>query len=177
MLARLMAQDADVLLLDEPTNDLDIASREALESVLDEYEGTLVVVSHDRYLLARLAERVLWIDGGAWGVLEGYDAYEAYVREREERPAERDSSTARKKSTRLTPLKLRSNLLTQIASTEREIATLDARKAEIDRLFEQPDLYEDRAQLKALQAEIESIAVRSAAALARWEELHAQLEP
>ncbi|MDH2910866.1 MAG: ABC-F family ATP-binding cassette domain-containing protein [Candidatus Eremiobacteraeota bacterium] len=176
MLARLMAQNADVLLLDEPTNDLDIASREALESVLDEYPGTLVVVSHDRYLLARLAERVLWIEDGQWGILEGYDAYERFVRAREDRVGNVPAETDRPKTTRLTPLKVRSKLIVQIATVEREIAAFDARKIEIDALFAQPDLYEDRARVKALQAEVESLAVRSAIALARWEELHAQLE-
>src|SRR5665213_2793801 len=84
MLAALMARKADVLLLDEPTNDLDIDSREALESVLDEYAGSIVVVSHDRFLLSRLADRVLWIEGGAWGAIDGgYDAYEAGARARE----------------------------------------------------------------------------------------------
>ena len=65
MLARLMAQRADCLFLDEPTNDLDIPSREALEDVLASYEGALFVVSHDRYLLKRLAERVVSIRDGA----------------------------------------------------------------------------------------------------------------
>ena len=65
MLARLMAQRADCLFLDEPTNDLDIASREALEDVLAEYDGALFVVSHDRYLLKRLGERVVAIRDGA----------------------------------------------------------------------------------------------------------------
>ncbi len=176
MLARLMAQNADVLLLDEPTNDLDIASREALESVLDEYPGTLVVVSHDRYLLARLAERVLWIENGRWGVLESYDAYERFVGERGDRPTNAATEPERPKATRLTPLKVRSKLTTQIASVEREIESLEARKAQIDELFAQPDLYEDRERVKALQAEVESIAVRHDSALVRWEEFHAQLE-
>ncbi len=84
MLACLMARKADVLLLDEPTNDLDIDSREALEGVLCEYEGSIVVISHDRFLLSRLCDRVLWIEGGAWGIVDGgYDAYEAQQRARE----------------------------------------------------------------------------------------------
>ncbi|HEY0613527.1 MAG TPA: ABC-F family ATP-binding cassette domain-containing protein, partial [Candidatus Elarobacter sp.] len=77
MLARLMAQRADCLFLDEPTNDLDIASREALEDVLAEYDGALFVVSHDRYLLKRLGERVVEIRDGAARVLDvDYEAYE-----------------------------------------------------------------------------------------------------
>ncbi len=77
MLARLMAQKADCLFLDEPTNDLDIPSREALEDVLASYDGALFVVSHDRYLLKRLGERVVAIRDGRLTVLDdGYDAYE-----------------------------------------------------------------------------------------------------
>ena len=108
MLACLMARRADVLLLDEPTNDLDIDSREALESVLDEYEGAIVVVSHDRYLLSRICERVLWIAGGAWGVIDGgYDAYERSERERERAERERglEGAAERSKASRQTPLK------------------------------------------------------------------------
>jgi ATP-binding cassette, subfamily F, member 3 len=179
MLACLMARRADVLLLDEPTNDLDIDSREALESVLGEYEGAIVVVSHDRYLLSRVCERVLWIAGGAWGVVDGgYEAYERMERERER--AERDRGLAgtaeRAKASRQTPLKVRSQLETRIARVEREIEALDARKAEIDALFAQTELYEDRARVKALQEELESLAGRSAERVAEWESLLADYE-
>ncbi|MGZ3575155.1 MAG: ribosomal protection-like ABC-F family protein [Vulcanimicrobiaceae bacterium] len=175
MLARLMARKADVLLLDEPTNDLDIDSREALESVLDEYAGALVVISHDRYLLARLSERVLWIDGGAWGVLDGgYDAYESQQRERERERAAREAvrdAEQRAKTSRITPLKARSQLETQIARVEREISTLDMRKSEIEALFAAPGLYEDRPRMKALEEELAGIADRSDQALRKWEML------
>ena len=81
MLARLMARSADLLFLDEPTNDLDIPSREALESVLAGYGGAMLVVSHDRYLLRRLADRVLWLrDGKATFVDGGYERFEELLR-------------------------------------------------------------------------------------------------
>ena len=63
-LAKLIASDANLLLLDEPTNHLDIASREALEASLAEYEGTLIIVSHDRTLMDKLAERLLILQEG-----------------------------------------------------------------------------------------------------------------
>jgi ATP-binding cassette subfamily F protein 3 len=170
MLACLMARAADVLLLDEPTNDLDIESREALESVLDEYEGAIVAVSHDRYFLSRLCDRVLWIDGGAWGETEGgYDAYESVQRKRERGALESTAAPARPKSTNLTPLKIKSQLETQIARVEREIAKLDERKAEIDRAFADPELYEDRARVSALEGERDDVASRSLAAVTEWE--------
>jgi ATP-binding cassette subfamily F protein 3 len=177
MLACLMARDADVLLLDEPTNDLDIASREALESVLSEYEGTIVVVSHDRYLLARLCERVFWLHDGAWGIVEGgYDAYESLERERITRSAARPDAERRLKSSRLTPLKRRSQLEAQIAKAEREVARIDARRAEIEEAFTHPELYEDRARVKALQDESAELGRRGALAFMHWESLHAELE-
>jgi ATP-binding cassette, subfamily F, member 3 len=179
MLACLMARKADVLLLDEPTNDLDIDSREALESVLCEYEGAIAVVSHDRFLLSRLCERVLWIEDGAWGAIEaGYDVYEAAEREREGIDIDKRTGggARRSKASRLTPLKKMSVLETQIKRIEREIAQIDARKAEIDELFTHAELYEDRARVKALQAELDTLAVRSPLALKEWEALVRELE-
>ncbi|GAC1651667.1 MAG: ATP-binding cassette domain-containing protein [Vulcanimicrobiaceae bacterium] len=179
MLARLMARKADVLLLDEPTNDLDIESREALEDVLDAYAGAIVVVSHDRYLLARLSDKVLWFDGGDWGLLEGgYDAYEALMRQREEHTRGTDPDRAGRgpKSSRLTPLKMRSQLEARISRIEREIAALDARKVEIETLFEDPDLYADRARFHALQAELSGLAPAAAQAVKVWESLLGEFE-
>jgi ATP-binding cassette, subfamily F, member 3 len=177
MLACLMARPADILLLDEPTNDLDVESQEALESVLSEYEGTIVAVSHDRYFLNALCERVLWIEDGAWGVLEGgYEAYEAQARERERVKLESRATPRKEKTSSLTPLKVRSRLETQVARLEREIEKLDARRAEIDALFAEPTLYEDRARVKALEAERETVTARSAQAVTEWEERLLELE-
>ncbi len=172
MLACLMARSADVLLLDEPTNDLDIDSREALESVLSEYEGAIVVVSHDRYLLNRLCDRVLWIEAGQWGVLDG--GYEAY--ESTQRPAPPQAREPKQKSSKLTPLKQKSQLETQVARVEREISKIDARRAEIDALFAQPSTYDDRDRVKALQEEVQALEAASLDALQRWEALLGELE-
>ncbi len=78
----LMLSKANLLLLDEPTNHLDIASREAIEQALLEYEGTLLIVSHDRYFINRLADRLYYMDNGTLTEYIGnYDDYE------ERRPA------------------------------------------------------------------------------------------
>ncbi len=178
MLACLMARKADVLLLDEPTNDLDIESREALEAVLSEFEGATVVVSHDRFLLARLCERVLWIEGGAWGVVGGgYEVYEASQRERDVAARDRAAeSPVRPKASRQTPLRVRSQLQAQIARTEREIEAADARVAEIEHLFAQPETYADPASSKALSAELDQLKAGGHERVARWEALLNELE-
>src|SRR5207245_2231480 len=63
LIARLMLKPADVLILDEPTNDLDIPTLDVLESSLEEFNGALVLVTHDRYLLDRLSTELLALDG------------------------------------------------------------------------------------------------------------------
>lgn len=75
-LAKLMLQNANMLILDEPTNHLDLFSKEVLEAALMDYEGTLLFISHDRYFLNKMAERVLELDrGGLTAYLGNYDDY------------------------------------------------------------------------------------------------------
>ena len=70
-LAQLMHQDINCLLLDEPTNHLDIDSREVLEEALDEFTGTIIAVSHDRYFLNKLFSRTAWLESGKLTTFEG----------------------------------------------------------------------------------------------------------
>lgn len=75
-LLKLMLSGSNLLLLDEPTNHLDIDSREALERALEEYEGTMLIVTHDRYLVERLADRVLYMnENGVESFIGGYEDY------------------------------------------------------------------------------------------------------
>ncbi len=87
-MALLMLLNANFLLLDEPTNNLDIASVEVLEDVLGEFEGTLLVISHDRYFLDRVVDRIVELDNGALTeYLGGYSDYQAEKTERAKRRA------------------------------------------------------------------------------------------
>ena len=70
-LARLMLSDANFLLLDEPTNNLDIPSAEVLEAALEEFNGTVLVISHDRYFLDRIVDRVAALEGGRIAEMDG----------------------------------------------------------------------------------------------------------
>jgi ATP-binding cassette subfamily F protein 3 len=84
-LAKLMLSDANFLLLDEPTNNLDLASREVLENSLDEFEGTVLVISHDRYFLDRVVDRVVELDEGSLTEYPGDYTYYAEQKERQGR--------------------------------------------------------------------------------------------
>jgi ATP-binding cassette subfamily F protein 3 len=86
-LARLMLTGSNCLLLDEPTNNLDIASAEVLEQALDEFAGTVVVVSHDRYFLDRVVDRVFELHEGELRVYEGGYSYYAEESARRNQPA------------------------------------------------------------------------------------------
>lgn len=82
MLAKLLLENANVLLLDEPTNHLDIPSREALEEALVEYPATIFMISHDRYFLNKLANKLLVFEKGTAKLFFGtYAEYEAHIRE------------------------------------------------------------------------------------------------
>jgi ATP-binding cassette, subfamily F, member 3 len=85
ILARLVMQDANVLILDEPTNHLDIPSAEIIQKTLQEFEGTVITVSHDRYLVQAVASHVWAIEDGNLHVLEGgWDHYISWRQERSE---------------------------------------------------------------------------------------------
>jgi ATP-binding cassette subfamily F protein 3 len=179
MLARLMAQRADCLFLDEPTNDLDIPSREALEDVLASYEGTLFVVSHDRYLLKRLAERVVAIRDGAATIYDG--DYDEYERRRHE-PANGNAAAAApapaKPPAPAIPLdrraaheaKLELGRRTRaVQDAEKRVAQLDREKATLEHLFAAPDLYDQPDEIVRLQRELERVNSEAEAALEAWE--------
>jgi ATP-binding cassette subfamily F protein 3 len=180
MLARLMARESDCLLLDEPTNDLDIASREALEVALDGYAGTMLVVSHDRYLLRRLADRVLSLREGEWSMSDGgYEAYEELQRSgvpaRE--PAGRgttktpdDVADVDRPLVVLSKNK-RATLEREMGEREQEIDRLEKRRGELEREYADPELYGDPRRVKEVHAEL--VAVREAAARATqvWEHI------
>ncbi|WP_295093432.1 ATP-binding cassette domain-containing protein, partial [Ruminococcus sp.] len=83
--AILMMEHGNVLLLDEPTNHLDLATKEVLEQALCEFDGTILFVSHDRYLLERLADQLFVLEGGALTPFKGkFSAYQEQIRRRTE---------------------------------------------------------------------------------------------
>jgi len=84
-IAKLLLAEPDILVLDEPTNGLDLASRERVEEALSDYPGTLILVSHDRYLLQRLATRIIQIKGGRLESFAG--TYEEFIQRGASRPA------------------------------------------------------------------------------------------
>jgi len=179
MLARLMARSADLLFLDEPTNDLDIPSREALENVLAAYGGAMVVISHDRYLLSRLAERVLWIRDGKASMIEGdYEVFEIAQRTHHEPVVPPKPKAVEKPPTPVVverdERQRRDRRARELAAAEREVAKCDETRARLEKEFADPAIYDDRERVARLERELEEARAAVDAAFARWEALSAE---
>ncbi|MFF2090582.1 ribosomal protection-like ABC-F family protein [Paenibacillus sp. NPDC058174] len=141
-LALIVSRNPNLLLLDEPTNHLDIESREALEKALDDFQGTVLAISHDRYFINRLAERLWELEGGK---VNGYTGnYDAYSEHRKREIARMEEKAAASSSTpsalAADEKKRRSNAVTEsdksfnrdLTQLELEIASLEAKLAQAD---------------------------------------------
>src|SRR5215469_1628046 len=178
LIAMLMLQPADVLLLDEPTNDLDIPTLEILEDNLLEFEGALVLVTHDRYLLNRVASTVLGLDGnGRIGQFADYAQWEqwmeALLRDRDQGSRVRDqavktldSATANRPKKKLSYLEAR-----EFATIERRIEESDAQVSAARSRAEDPSIATDAAALQKALAELDQAERENESLYRRWAEL------
>jgi ATP-binding cassette subfamily F protein 3 len=179
-LARLLLTPSNLLLMDEPTHHLDLAGKEVLEDALSQYPGAVVVVTHDRSLMAKLATRVLEVNDGRVVLYPGgYDDYESTrlsrVAEAAERPERvptpaprggpaRGSAPNPKAVGAPAPAAPRPDRAAQNAGRKRErelarveadIAAREARVKELETLLANPELYHDAQRSRDIVAEYE----------------------
>ena len=129
----LMQEDINLLILDEPTNHLDIASREWIEQALEEYGGTLLFVSHDRYFISRFATRIWEIENGRIADFSGgYEAYRARKAAMAAAAAPKQKPAAKEEGARKKPARGPSSVEKQLRRLEREIAALEEKLSEIE---------------------------------------------
>jgi ATP-binding cassette subfamily F protein uup len=183
LLARLFARPANVLVLDEPTNDLDIDTLELLENLLQEFAGTLFLVSHDRAFLENTVTQVIAFEGN--GVLTefggGYDDWQRYTQQRLEDKKSQQVQAAKSsaKSSNTAQAKPSSKLSfkeeKELAVMPAEIEKLELEQAKINKQLADGELYKTQAALvKTLQARLVEIEGLLEKSLARWEELDAK---
>ncbi|MDE0301239.1 MAG: ABC-F family ATP-binding cassette domain-containing protein [Candidatus Poribacteria bacterium] len=135
MLAKLLLENANVLLLDEPTNHLDIPSREALEKALSEYAATTFIISHDRYLMNKLATKLLVFENGTANLFVGtYAEYEDHLRE-EKQTAINDLSTSSNAKKKTTVQEGKSERV-RIAPTPKKSSKSKRRRVKAERLID-----------------------------------------
>ena len=184
LLARLFANPANVLVLDEPTNDLDIETLELLESLLQEFEGTLFLVSHDRAFLENTVTQVIAFEGN--GVLTefggGYDDWQRFTKQRAEAARSEKAQVANSKP-KVEPIpaskpaasKLSFKEAKELAGLPDKIAALETEAAAINHQLADGSLYRSQPeQVKTLQARLQSIDSEMEALMLRWEDLESR---
>jgi ATP-binding cassette subfamily F protein uup len=174
LIANLMLQPADLLLLDEPTNDLDIATLEILEESLLEYPGALVLVTHDRYMLDRISNVVLGLDGmGGAERFADYLQWESWLAERKQqkdqpvRQISKPASTTSKK--KLSYLEAR-----EWADIEDRVAAAEETLQQKQAVLEDPAVAVDALRLQVALVEADEAKSAVDALYSRWAELEAK---
>jgi ATP-binding cassette subfamily F protein uup len=177
-LARLMLEPADVLLLDEPTNDLDIPTLEVLEESLLEFPGAVVLVTHDRYLMDRLANGVFGLDGeGGCGLFADLNQWEEWMEERQ-RAVKPKPAAAPQRSAPPAPQKKRLSYIEQreYEQMERRIAEAEARLAAAQHELHAPETVSDPRRLEAAWEAVRQAQEETDRLYARWAELEEKLQ-
>lgn len=175
LIAQLMLQPADLLLLDEPTNDLDIPTLEVLEESLLEFQGALVLVTHDRYMLDRISTVVLGLDGqGAAESFADYQQWEAWQRERE-KPVKAASQVPAYKRSERGKKKLSYLDARDYETIEQRIASAEQVLQEKRGALEDPAIASDANALLKAQEEVEEAQELVDSLYARWAELEEKI--
>ncbi|MFO0901808.1 MAG: ABC-F family ATP-binding cassette domain-containing protein [Pirellulales bacterium] len=182
-LAWLAGLDATLLVLDEPTNHLDLWARDSLEKALREFDGTVVLVSHDRYFLNQVCDHVLVVEPQRFRVIEGnYDTYLHLTRQaaaatsakssaNDESRARRDSdSSAAAASAAKSGKRKRRFPYRKPDDVEKEIHTRESRLEELQQQLVSPDVLRDGRRVKEVTAEIEQQQQTIAQLYEHWEE-------
>lgn len=168
-LAKLLLKHSNLLILDEPTNHLDIPGKEALEEALKGFTGSILFVSHDRYFINQLADRLLILDDNSAEFFEG--TYQEYSDRRKEQ-----ENAAKTPQTAEAPKAPKRNLSPEgrrrrLAAIEKTITEKENRLEECRQLRFEPEYYEDYTKLNDLEAEIAELDEEIAALMDEWEEL------
>ena len=182
-LCKILKRQPNFLILDEPTNHMDIVGKEALEDMLSAYSGTVLFVSHDRYFVSKIAQKLLSFekDGVHWYPY----GYAQYIETRSGTPAPSAPAAAEKaapkqKKTFTTPAKERSKCERAIAKAEETIARLEEQLGGLQTELGLQENQSDYLKLSALQKEIEECETALDLAMNEWERLseeYANLPP
>ncbi|MGH1216775.1 ribosomal protection-like ABC-F family protein [Bacillus cereus] len=160
-LAQLMYQDINFLILDEPTNHLDIESREVLEEALEQYNGTILAVSHDRYFLNKLFEKTYWIDGCQ---LFEFAGNYAWARQKWEEKLEKQVIKQKRqgrKSVEMVPVKEKKarnleEIENELMHVEEDIYAIECEMEHVADVERLKKLYEEKTMKELLRAKLYS---------------------
>ncbi len=196
-LAKMIVQPANLLILDEPTNHLDMSSQEVLQEAMAQYDGTIIIVSHNRHFVNHFINKVLEIKNGRAtlyegniedyiyklkilqegnkidqrdGTTPGETAAETVVKQKSKAARQEQAKIRQEKSRKLNPLKKR------VEQVEEEIGKLETRKKELELLMADPHLYQDQDKFAECSKEYNALERKLERLYQGWEEVQAQIE-
>lgn len=176
-LARIILEQTDVLLLDEPTNHLDIPSREVLEAALEDFDGTIIAVSHDRYFINKLSTKIYRMKP------EGFEQFDGDYSDYAELALAQAKEKPQKAQPKQNAYKLRkereseiNRLSGKIRRGEAEIDRLDAEIAEANELLSSPEVSANYEQVIEYTQKIEELTEAQLALMDEWEQWNKRLE-
>ncbi|MGI6566083.1 MAG: ABC-F family ATP-binding cassette domain-containing protein [Firmicutes bacterium] len=176
-LAKLILARPNVLLLDEPTNHLDVVSREALENALADFPGTLLLVTHDRYLLDKLVTNLLVLKSGGYETFEGtYSSYREWKRQREEAAAAAAAVAGPAQGKRAPIREPSRDVQKELAQLEATITLAERELEQLTQEMADPDIYLDGEAIRSVSLRHREISQNLEQLYQRWEGLILELE-
>ncbi len=195
-LAKMIATPANFLIMDEPTNHLDMMSQEVLQQAMAQYDGTIIVVSHNRFFADQFVNRVLEIKNSIATLFDGnisyylektsnsrISPYQSNPLPEKHVPEMEIPTKASKKETRQVQAKIRQEKNNKLAPykklatvAEKQIDVLEIRKAQLEAELADPELYKDQEAFGQKSREYKEVERRLARNYMKWEEAHAKIE-
>lgn len=192
LLTKLAMQHDNLLILDEPTNHLDINSKEVLEQAVQDFDGTVLFVSHDRYFINQTADEIIEISPkGSTLYLGNYDYYlakkeelqliaEQKAQEASQQKTQEKTEPASKAKTAYSQSKDKQKqqrkLERRVAALEEEVDQLDAQKSTLETVMTQPETFNDPTKMQDLQKQLEELTTQLQDKESEWEASSLELE-
>ncbi|MBQ2974583.1 MAG: ABC-F family ATP-binding cassette domain-containing protein [Clostridia bacterium] len=175
-LLKLMLSGANVLLLDEPTNHLDIPSREVLEAALEDFDGTIIAVSHDRYFINKLSTKIYRMTENGFEKFDGdYNTYAGIaLAQAKEKPKKAENKVNLYKLRKERDSEM-NRLKGKIKRTEEEIDRLDGEIAEINSALSSPEAAADYEKIIELTNKLEELTEAQLEIMDEWEKMNSRL--
>ena len=172
-LCKILRKKPNILILDEPTNHMDIVGKETLEKLLCSYQGTLVTVSHDRYFINRVCDRLIVFDGGKVKLFDGkYSEYEKRKEEAEDGIDSGGTTTVKKKDKPISQSKESARRAHRMSFLEEKMAVLkDEITALEDKMHNDESVYSDYTQIQSIQERIDELKAKFAPLEEEWLQL------